>query len=311
MPRSHQSTTLEVFKNFPKGHRFGLWVLPAQSNPCGVILGIQTPGEENNLSRRVMVQAAHRFAESGFITLLFDPYGIGDSAGLTSQARLQDWRSDLMKISHTLRLRYDAPFFMWGSRLGTLLAADLLISQSDTTRGLLLWAPMAHGRTWVDQLSRGANLSQVLSKSRGIGRPTAKPGLSDIDADTVGGPPSMQVDIPSLSTSKYKVLAGTSYRDALIEEIRHLSLLPVKNDAPLCNKPKIALLGVSSSIVSSKEETGRLSMPPALSTLRDNWMQAGYEVHAQNVRADPYWSSLAEVNPLELYEASEDWLLAA
>jgi Serine aminopeptidase, S33 len=311
MPILHQRTTLEVFKNFSKGHRFGLWVAPNEATPRGVILGIQTPGEENNLSRRVMVQAAHRFAERGFVTLLFDPYGIGDSAGLSSQARLQDWRSDFMKISHTVRLRYDIPLFLWGSRLGTLLAADLLISQSDTTRGLMLWAPMAHGRTWVDQLSRAANLSQVLSKSRALSQANSAPNAGEIDGDTVSGPPSLQVDIPSLSTSKCKVLAGTSYRDALIEEIRHLSLLPIKNDSQFSDKPKIAMFSVSSSLGQSKDENGRLSLPPALSTLRDNWVQAGYQVHAQNVRADPYWSSLAEVNPLELYEASEDWLLAA
>ena len=245
--------------------------------PIGIILCIQTPGEENGFSRRVFVQAANRFADLGYCTLIFDPFGVGDSAGKTSEARLQDWRSDLMRISHQMRLKYDAPFLIWGSRLGSLLASDLLISQSDTTAGLMLWAPLAHGRTWVDQSQE----------------------VSAID------PQSLIASEISHQNMDLRHLGGTSYRASLIDEIISLSLTPTKQHQSFGNAAKIALFGLTHPHLKRGQDARK---PPALEAIEANWRGPGFEVHTATVPAENYWSATPTYDPIALFEASEAWL---
>jgi pimeloyl-ACP methyl ester carboxylesterase len=302
-----------IFGGFAKGHRFGLWILPSSKVPRAAILAIQTSGEENNFSRRVMIQAAHRFAELGFATLIFDPYGVGDSAGQTSQMSLKDWRRDLMSISHQIRLRYDVPFYVWGARLGSLLAADLLISQSDNTSGLLLWSPLAHGRTWVDQLTGGSSLARVISKVKARRsnlldeyRHSPSPeSSSTLWTDSVAIPIKEEMSEGSpLAT----YLGGCRYRQSTLEELKRLSLAPVKQES-LGSTVKVGLIGIVSPI-SAKLEHGDLRQPPALVTIASNWAQAGYRVFSRAVACEPFWSSGPAQEPVSLYEASEQWLVS-
>jgi Serine aminopeptidase, S33 len=260
-----------IFRGFAKGHRFGLWILPESQTPKATILAIQTSGEENNFCRRVMLQAACRFAERGFATLIFDPFGVGDSAGRTSQVSLKDWRSDLMSISHQIRLRFDAPFYVWGARLGSLLAADLLISQSDNTSGLLLWAPLAHGRTWVDHLSRGSNLAKVISKVKatrlnraGPEKSTSSSSQATTNLLTQSNAMLREEDLPQESFEG-SYLGGTRYKQSMIQEIKSLSLAPLKHEAIGCTV-KIGLIGVVNPI-SHKLENGEIRPPPPLRQL--------------------------------------------
>jgi pimeloyl-ACP methyl ester carboxylesterase len=245
--------------------------------PTGIILCIQTPGEENSFSRRVFVQAANRFAGLGYCTLIFDPFGVGDSAGQTSEVRLQDWRSDLMRIAHHMRLKYDAPFFIWGSRLGSLLAADLLISQSDTTAGLMLWAPLAHGRTWVDQLQQVSTIDQQSLIASDI-----CPQNKDL-----------------------KRLGGSTYLGSLIDEINGLSLTPTMQHQSFGNASKIALFGLTNPYLVRGQDARK---PPALEAIEANWRESGFEVHTATVPAENYWSATPTYDPITLFEASEAWL---
>jgi pimeloyl-ACP methyl ester carboxylesterase len=294
----------QFFRDFPKGHRYGLWVLPKELPLIGTILCIQTPGEENNFARRVLVQSAHRLADRGYATLIFDPYGVGDSAGKTSDARLLDWRSDLMRISHQMRLKYDVPFYIWGIRLGTLLAADLFISQSDTTAGLLLWAPLAHGRTWVDHLKRSASVSNLVSKPFSNNERRKETRIAQTQASLIN-PPSLIACTSNDTIDHLKQLGGSSYRASLIEEINSLSLAPTKQQQSYGNTARIGLFGVINPNT-SRNNPKRKS--PALEAIESNWKAAGFEVHAEAVASENFWSSMTPYDPILLYEASEAWL---
>jgi Serine aminopeptidase, S33 len=297
----------QFFQGFPKGHRYGLWVAPKEQHPVGVILCIQTPGEENNFSRRVIIQAANRFADSGYATLIFDPYGVGDSAGKTSNAKMDDWRSDLMRISHQMRLKYDVPFFIWGLRLGTLLAVDLFISQSDTTSGLLLWAPLVHGRVWVDHLQRSASLSSILPKQKGPALYPAKENVADKLSETTSiiSPPSVIADQKPKEGEALKKLGGIAFQASMIEEIKNLTLAPTKQAGPLGNATKIALF----KLVNPHSLRGQdARTPPALAAVESNWKASGLEVHAATILSESFWSAATPHDPTLLYEASETWL---
>ena len=294
----------EIFGGFPKGHRYGLWIRPDSAAVRGTILCIQTPGEENNLCRRLMVKAASRFAERGFVVLLFDPFGVGDSAGETAEARLQDWRRDLLAISMKLRLKYDAPFYVWGVRLGTLLAADFMISQSDNTDGLLMWAPLAHGRTWVDQQVPGQTFSRLI-KSLARKVPFEATANRISKSRMFREPASVSPSLDMAVDPGDVVIAGTTYKRSLVQELLALSLNPVKLQPGFSKTPAALFLGISQGL---KGPGGEPACPPSLQAMATNWHGAGYRVKAEGVAEPLFWANQKIVEPLTLFESSEKWL---
>lgn len=293
----------EIFAGFPKGSRFGLWVRPGQATRTrGLILAIQTPGEENNLARRTIVAAARHFAEAGFVILLFDPFGVGDSDGDTVEASLQDWRADLMRIAHLMRQRHDLPFLVWGLRLGSLLAADLLISQSDTIDGVLMWAPLAHGRTWVDHLQRGNTLSRMIRSGRPVGdSATAVPSATPASVDS----PSAADNSPDASVL---ILGGTAYQRSLIDDIRRLSLNPASAWSGYGLPARIAMFGLQSAQDPLARGASPSELPPALQTMASHWRSSGFPVHARALACEPFWASQMPVDAPDLFEQTLAWL---
>lgn len=303
----------EIFQGFPKGHRFGLWVTPNAQPTIGIILAIQTAGEENNLSRRFTVEAASRFAELGFATLVFDPYGVGDSAGKTSDVRLQDWRSDLMRVSHQMRVRYDLPFYIWGTRLGTLLATDLLISQSDNTAGLLMWAPLAHGRTWVDQLKRDSSFSSDVAQPTHVTSESFQaPPMDEViqeDSAVLFGPQSIVSTDNSDGEDALCSFAGTTFRRSMLTELQNLSLAPLRRQPSFGATAKVALIGLEPTN-NYRYASAQTKVPPALETISATWRSSGYEVYSGAIFSEYFWRSGRSPKPESLYGASEKWLLS-
>jgi pimeloyl-ACP methyl ester carboxylesterase len=276
-----------------------------------MILAIQTAGEENNLARRFTVQAASRFSEIGFATLIFDPFGVGDSAGRTSDARLQDWRSDLLRVSHQMRVRYDVPFYIWGTRLGTLLATDLLISQSDNTAGLLMWAPLAHGRTWVDLLKSDSDSPKEIGRPR-ISESALETALSDAikeDSALLSGPQSIVSDENSDKEDPLCSFAGTMFRRSMLTELQNLTLAPLKQHPNFGTTAKVALIGLEPTNP-HRFAHGESRVPPALEAIAATWRGSGYQVYSSAIFSEYFWSSGRSPEPEALYGASEKWLLS-
>jgi hypothetical protein len=305
---AHNLFEPEIFRDFTKGDRYGLWITPKNHPVRGVILAIQTTGEENNFSRHVIVQAANRFAQMGFATLVFEPYGVGDSAGKSSEIRLREWRSDFMRISHKIRMRFDVPFYIWGTRLGTLLAADLLISQSDNTAGLLMWAPLAHGRTWVESLARNSNSFTNNSRaSRSSATKQDAVETRSLMATSWNTGPASKV-VPELEDTKADLgyLDGALYRSSLLEEITNLSLAPVKRQA-FSSAPQVAFFGAVPPDPLRTIQSD-LRLPPSIDIIAKNWRNFGYKVHASAIACEKFWATMTTYPPLALFEASEAWL---
>jgi hypothetical protein len=305
---AHNLFEAEIFRGFTKGDRYGLWVIPKNRAVKGVMLAIQTTGEENSFSRHVMVQAANRFAQMGFATLVFEPYGVGDSAGKSSEIGLREWRGDFMRISHKIRMRFDVPFYIWGTRLGTLLAADLLISQSDNTAGLLMWAPLAHGRTWVESLARYSDSSANSSRASHSTAPNqgAVENGSLMATSWNTGPASKVTTESEDTKADLGYLDGALYRSSLLEEITNLSLAPVKRQA-FSTAPQVAFFGaIPPDPVRTIQSDLRLL--PSLDIIAKNWRNFGYKVHASAIACEKFWATMTTYPPLALFEASEAWL---
>jgi exosortase A-associated hydrolase 2 len=135
------------------GTRFSLYHAPApQVPPRGRILYIHPFAEELNRTRRMAALQARRFAAMGLAVLQIDLFGCGDSCGDFNAARWEIWKRDLATARNWLADRSEGPMYLWGLRLGGLLALDF--AAATHVDGIVLWQPFLHGRTCINQFLR-------------------------------------------------------------------------------------------------------------------------------------------------------------
>lgn len=135
------------------GTRFSLYHAPAPHLPVrGAILYVHPFAEELNHSRRMATMQARRFAELGFAVLQIDLFGCGDSCGDFNAARWDWWKRDLGTARAWLADRCAGPLYLWGLRLGGLLALDY--AASAPVDGLILWQPYLNGRSCINHFLR-------------------------------------------------------------------------------------------------------------------------------------------------------------
>ena len=100
------------------------WSPPPETPPRFGVLCIPPFAEENNKSRRMIAQQARALARLGGMTLLVDMTGTGDSVSDFRDATWEHWRRDLDVAWSWLTARVQNPLWIWGIRLGGLLAAQ-------------------------------------------------------------------------------------------------------------------------------------------------------------------------------------------
>lgn len=97
---------------------------------------------------------ARAFAEIGFGVLQIDLFGCGDSGGDFSEARWNIWIQDLAVAVTWVESRITAPIFLWGLRLGALLALDFARSSKRKIDRIILWQPVISGESFLTQFLR-------------------------------------------------------------------------------------------------------------------------------------------------------------
>lgn len=169
-----------LLHGFEGGTRFGVWWLPAEGEPRGTILCVQPLGEERPCARRVIAAQAWRMAARGWVVLVPDLYGCGDSPGEPAEATLDAWRSDLFRCTMLVRQRAEGPNVLWSVRAGALLGVDLSVALDQLLDAHLFWQAPESGRNAVDALAASSGLSTRLLVSLGELRmqppPTAERG---------------------------------------------------------------------------------------------------------------------------------------
>ncbi len=141
------------FFDLEPGTRFSLYHAPAPQMPArGAILYVHPFADELNHSRRMAALQARRFAALGYAVLQIDLFGCGDSCGDFHCARWEQWRRDLTVVFAWLGERCAGPRYVWGVRLGALLALDF--ARTAPVDGLVLWQPYMNGRMAINQFLR-------------------------------------------------------------------------------------------------------------------------------------------------------------
>ena len=122
--------------------------------------------EEMNKARHVVAQTARRLSDLGIGVLLVDPLGCGDSDGNLEDATWAAWHADVHSGASWLAEHGYRRFWVWGMRLGALLAAESVAVSPTVFERCILWQPVSSGEAHLIQFLRLRTASAVLSDSK-------------------------------------------------------------------------------------------------------------------------------------------------
>lgn len=149
------------------GERFCLYHPPHPDVPLrGSVLYVHPFAEELNKSRRMAALQARAYARAGYGVLQLDLYGCGDSSGDFSDARWHLWLADLALGWRWLTQHCSAPAYLWGLRLGALLALQFAAQARPAPAGLVMWQAVVSGRAHLHQFMRLNSAARMLGTSQ-------------------------------------------------------------------------------------------------------------------------------------------------
>jgi amino acid adenylation domain-containing protein len=142
-PRASSGPGVEIF------HFDGLYGVLHGDGPADDAVVICSPiGQEAVRARFVLSKVARSLAARGTPALLFDYYGLGDSAGDSIDATPARWQRDIATARGELARRTRATRV---AALGVRLGAALLATAGIDAARLVLWDPVCRGADWYDE----------------------------------------------------------------------------------------------------------------------------------------------------------------
>lgn len=252
-------SALPFFLSADEGERFCLYHEPEPGVAVrGAILYVHPFAEELNKSRRMVALQARAYAQAGFGVLQIDLYGCGDSSGDLSKARWEIWLNDLARAWQWLADRKLGARYLWGLRLGALLALDF--ASRVRPEALILWQPAMSGHAHLTQFSRLQSAARLFS-----GAPAVE------QASEVAG----YLMAPALS-SAISCLDAAALTPRCPVQWMELSAPPAQDAA--------------SAYAAAAGNSGAV-LQPASALLIDRWRDDGAAVRAYPVHGEPFWSS--------------------
>ncbi len=252
--------------------RFCVFHPPHSGAARGLVLHLHPFAEEMNKSRRMAAQQARALADAGYAVLQFDLLGCGDSAGDFGDATWAAWQADVAWALKHLRHRAAAapgasatqpPLWLWGHRVGALLAAQAAdsIAQAGGTAHLLLWQPTGQGKTALQQFLRLKAAAELLD---GGGK-----GVTDaLKRELAEGHP---VEV-----------AGYRIHPELARGLEAATLAP-----PPAQGARLVWLEVAAAPADGSEP----ALMPASRMAIEQWRSAGWQVDAAAVPGPAFWQT--------------------
>jgi exosortase A-associated hydrolase 2 len=241
--------------------------------PRAAIVHAHAFGEEMNKSRRMAALQARAFARLGLDVLQVDLAGCGDSDLEWADIGWQDWVDDIAEAAAWLGSRVDAPLWLWGQRVGALVAtaAAAQCGQLAGPLGLLFWQPVLQGRQAAQQFLR------LKAAAAAIDDGGAKAAMAALRA---------QID-----AGHCVEVAGYRLPPALLRGLEAATLEP-----PPAPPGPLLWLEVS------PRDTPELL--PASRPAVERWRQAGWQVQARAVGGPAFWQTTEIEDAPALVDAS-------
>jgi exosortase A-associated hydrolase 2 len=235
------------------------------SAPLGLVLYIHPFAEEMNKARRMAALQSRALAQAGFAVLQIDLFGCGDSSGDFGDATWEHWAKDVVAGSLWLRgknptdaIKGRAPLWLWGLRVGCLVAVDAA-KQIDEPCNFLFWQPPASGKPLLQQFLRLKVAGDMLTgQSKGV--------MDGMRQQLAGGSP---VEI-----------AGYMLAPGLAFGFEQAALVPPAVSDPARRVEWFEL--------STREEA---SLSPISAKTVQAWAQAGCRVTSHLVNGPAFWQT--------------------
>lgn len=258
MPAPFEAFFLPMSAPVP-GQRFCIYHPARTALAKGAILYIHPFAEEMNKSRRMAAIQSRALAEAGYAVLQIDLLGCGDSSGDFGDASWQDWIDDVLQGAAWLRERAGAPLWLWGLRVGCLLAVDAARQMQEAPH-FLFWAPSASGKQSLQQFLR-------MKAAADIGSGNAKSILDGIRNE--------------LAQGRAVEVGGYPLSPALASGLEASSLNPITASS---GGSRLEWLEVS-----SREDA---TMSPVGTKTLGQWQQAGFDAaRGQVVPGTAFWQT--------------------
>ena len=245
--------------------RFCFFHAPACQPARGSVLAVHAFAEEMNKTRAAAADGARALAGAGFAVLQIDLTGCGDSGGDFEDASWAGWMADLADAWAWLAERSAGPRWLWGTRLGALLAEQFASRADPRVDGLLLWQPVTSGAQHLNQFLRLKTVGKLLRT----------PG--DAPANTVASvvAPSPRAELAAGSTVE---IAGYRLNPALADAIESAQI-GRSETAPA----RVRWLEVSSQPAAASS--------PVATRVADAWRARGSDVEVATVMGSAFWQT--------------------
>ncbi|MHA4871527.1 hydrolase 2, exosortase A system-associated [Duganella sp. PWIR1] len=290
-------SALPFFLSADEGERFCLYYEPEPGvPPRGAVLYVPPFAEELNKSRRMVALQARAYAQAGFGVLQIDLYGCGDSSGELSTARWDIWLGDLAHAWQWLAKRNLGPRYLWGLRLGALLALDFATRARPD--GLILWQPALSGRAHLNQFARLQSAARLFAGASAVEQDTEiagylmEPALSaainQLDAGTLT--PRCPVQWMELSAPPAPASDGAAEYAAAVAA----NALAADDAHDQARANAVALPGdtsVAGSASTAATVVASATLQPASALLIERWRSDGARIDAYPMHGEPFWSS--------------------
>jgi exosortase A-associated hydrolase 1/exosortase A-associated hydrolase 2 len=204
---------------------------------------------------------ARALAASGYVVVVPDWCGTGDSQGGFGDADWETWRQDAGSLLDWVLEQGAGTIDFWGVRTGCLLALEMLSVHGDRLRDrvgrLVFWQPVLDGEKFITRFLR---MKVAVAMMAGD-----KITVSDLREQVTRGD-ALEV-------------AGYTLQPSLVEQLDQLKM----QDLPVPANAQVLWLEVAGA--------GGKPLPPASGRLVDNWRGAGLRVDTGVIEGEPFWST--------------------
>lgn len=144
---------------------FTLLSLP-RGEAKGIVVHVPPFAEEMNKSRRMLTLTTEALVEAGWMVVLFDLTGCGDSSGGLEDVSWEMWIEDLDNVIEWCAAAYpELELNLWCLRGGALIASDWLARNRRPCNAVLLWQPVLSGKLQLTQFLRLKAANSMLSEA--------------------------------------------------------------------------------------------------------------------------------------------------
>lgn len=262
-----------MFLPFQPGQRLCIVHAPASGTARAVVICAAPFAEEMNKSRRMLAVGARALAHAGFVVVLIDLLGCGDSSGDFGDADWSIWLRDIAATRRWAAERYAGVQWLWGVRAGALLAARSATEHGECS--LMLWQPVLSGQQHLSQFLRLRVAAGALSQSEN------RESTKQIRA--------------RLRTGQCEEIAGYTLAPALADGLESATLTLPSNF-----RGKIIWCEIS------PDEPAALG--PASEARVAEWREAGLDIRARAVSGPAFWQTPEIAECPDLVQLSVDEL---